>query len=72
MSTFYITKPSRKDPTSLRVVRQFDTAEDALRWATRYIYKDDIKLFIDDQFGHRYATVEYDYNNPIVTMSKKP
>lgn len=69
MSTFYVTKPSRKDPTILRTIREFSTLDDALRWSTRYIYKDDKKFFIDDSSGHRVATIDFDYSDPIVTMS---
>lgn len=69
MSNFFITKPSRKDPTALRVIRTFDSRDDAIRWATRYIYKDDVKLFVDDNQGHRLATIEYDDIDPIVTYA---
>lgn len=68
-ANFHVTKPSRKNPTVLRSVRDFDTFDDALRWATRYIYKDDVRLFIDNKYGHRLATVEYDAVDPVVRMS---
>lgn len=72
MSKYFITKPSRKNPSELRVIRKFESFEDALRWAQRYIYKDDHRLFIDDQTGFRWGSVEYDEHEPIVTLSEKP
>lgn len=72
MSKYFITKPSRKNPSELRVIRKFDSFEDALRWAQRYIYKDDHRLFIDDEKGFRWGSVEYDEYEPIVTVSEKP
>jgi len=70
MSNFYVTKPSRKDPTTLRIIREFPTFEEALRWGERYIYVDDKRFFIDNENGHRMATIDFDYHQPVVKISK--
>lgn len=64
---YFVTKPSKKDPASLRVIRKFDDYETARNWASRYIFPDDHRLFIDDSVGNRLGIVEYNDLDPIVT-----
>ena len=70
MTAYHVTKPARKDPSSLRVIRSFENFRDALRWVERYIYKDDVKMFIDDQKGTRLAPVTYDDVAPLTVVSE--
>jgi uncharacterized membrane protein len=63
---YQVTKPTKNDPTTLRVVKSFDNLDDAIAWAATYIFKNDKRFFIDDQKGHRYATISYDESGPVI------
>lgn len=65
MFNYFVTKPRRKDPSSLRIIRKFSTSEEAVRWAERYIFPDDKKLFIDRSDMKRLAIIEYNQEGPI-------
>ena len=63
---YLITKASPKNPMILRTIKTFDDEATALKWAQRYIFKDDKKLFVEDSEHNRIATVEYAEPFPIL------
>lgn len=70
MHKYFVTKPRRKDPSSLRIIRTFTTSAEAVRWSERYIFPDDKKLFIDRSDLKRIASVEYNPKGPITNYAK--